>query len=129
MRLILDVDGTLVDSNFHHALARQRALSGEGVEIAHRRILRAIGMGGDRVLSQLPGAREAVVHAAAVFGPPAVMIGDTPWDAAAAPAAGVPCHGVLTGGRSVIDLKAAGCVAVHEDIGAAVAHLAASRQP
>ena len=52
---ILDVDGTLVDSNYHHALAWFRALRQHGQTRAVWRIHRAIGMGGDQLVRALCG--------------------------------------------------------------------------
>jgi phosphoglycolate phosphatase-like HAD superfamily hydrolase len=45
----------------------------------------------------------------------AVMVGDTPYDAMAARRAGVGAIGVLTGGFSKLELKAAGCAEVFAD--------------
>jgi HAD superfamily hydrolase (TIGR01549 family) len=45
----------------------------------------------------------------------ATMVGDTPYDAMAARAAGVMAFGVLTGGFTREALKEAGCVAVYAD--------------
>ena len=53
-----------------------------------------------------------------------VMIGDTPYDARAATAAGVPCIGVLTGGFARGELLAAGCVDVAADVRDAASLLA-----
>jgi HAD superfamily hydrolase (TIGR01509 family) len=52
---ILDVDGTLVDTNYHHALAWYRAFVQHGVVLPVWRIHRAIGMGGDQLVAQLAG--------------------------------------------------------------------------
>jgi phosphoglycolate phosphatase-like HAD superfamily hydrolase len=52
---ILDVDGTLVDSNYQHVLAWQRALRAEGVSVPAWRIHRHIGMGGDKVVAAVAG--------------------------------------------------------------------------
>jgi len=52
---ILDIDGTLVDSNYQHALAWFRALRDHGLVVPIWRIHRAIGMGGDQVVSHLAG--------------------------------------------------------------------------
>ncbi len=52
---ILDVDGTLVDSNYQHALAWYRALRQHGQVLPIWRIHRAIGMGGDQIVSGLCG--------------------------------------------------------------------------
>ncbi|MFP5363383.1 MAG: HAD family hydrolase [Thermoleophilia bacterium] len=52
---ILDIDGTLVDSNYQHALAWYRAFRLHGVTIPVWRCHRAIGMGGDQLVSHLAG--------------------------------------------------------------------------
>jgi HAD superfamily hydrolase (TIGR01509 family) len=52
---ILDVDGTLVDSNYQHALAWYRAFRLHGVTIPVWRCHRAIGMGGDQLVPFLAG--------------------------------------------------------------------------
>ncbi len=52
---ILDVDGTLVDSTYHHALAWQRAFRRHDLQIPMWRIHRAIGKGGDRLVPDLAG--------------------------------------------------------------------------
>ncbi len=52
---ILDIDGTLVDTNYHHAIAWHRALRGHGHPIALWRIHRHIGMGGDQIVGALAG--------------------------------------------------------------------------
>lgn len=55
--MIFDVDGTLVDTNYHHALAWFRAFRGHGVTVPIWRIHRAIGMGGDRLVAHVAGER------------------------------------------------------------------------
>jgi HAD superfamily hydrolase (TIGR01509 family) len=52
---ILDVDGTLVDSVYHHALAWQRALRRHGADVPMWRCHRHIGMGGDKIVAALAG--------------------------------------------------------------------------
>lgn len=52
---ILDVDGTLVETNYHHAIAWYRAFTQHGVELPVWRIHRAIGMGGDQLVAKLAG--------------------------------------------------------------------------
>jgi HAD superfamily hydrolase (TIGR01509 family) len=52
---ILDVDGTLVDTNYHHALAWQRAFRRHGIVLPAWRIHRHMGMGGDQVIAALCG--------------------------------------------------------------------------
>jgi HAD superfamily hydrolase (TIGR01549 family) len=199
--VIVDVDGTLVDTNYHHALAWFRAFARHGVTVPVWRIHRAIGMGGDRLVSyvagaevedrlgdgiraewkrvfepMLPeivgfaGARELVADARdrgwrvalASSGDPAhlghylnllhlheladdwtsgedvsdtkpdpqllrtalervgdgraVLIGDSPWDCAAAERAGLPCVTLRTGGFAGTELRAAGAAAVFDDL-------------
>ena len=50
---ILDVDGTLVDTNYHHAIAWYRAFRRCDVTPEIWRIHRHIGMGGDQLVSAL----------------------------------------------------------------------------
>jgi HAD superfamily hydrolase (TIGR01549 family) len=52
---ILDVDGTLVDTNYHHAIAWYRAFRRNGVVLPVWRIHRHIGMGGDQLVGALAG--------------------------------------------------------------------------
>jgi HAD superfamily hydrolase (TIGR01549 family) len=196
---ILDVDGTLVDTNYHHALAWYRAFRSRDVTLPLYRIHRHIGMGGDQLVAALAGAefdrehgdavreregelymelidevcplagaRQLVVdlkdrgHAVVLAssakrhevdhyldlldarelvdgwttsgdvartkpepdlivaaleragGGPAVMVGDSTWDCEAAKRAGVPAIGVLTGGFSEQELRAAGAARVYE---------------
>jgi HAD superfamily hydrolase (TIGR01549 family) len=54
---ILDVDGTLVDTNYHHAIAWYRAFRQNGVVLPIWRIHRHIGMGGDQLVEALGGER------------------------------------------------------------------------
>ena len=52
---ILDVDGTLVDTNYHHAIAWYRAFRQHGLVLPLWRIHRHIGMGGDQLVAALAG--------------------------------------------------------------------------
>lgn len=52
---IFDVDGTLVDSNYHHALAWFRAFRQHDVTIPIWHLHRAIGMGGDQLVAHVAG--------------------------------------------------------------------------
>jgi HAD superfamily hydrolase (TIGR01549 family) len=52
---ILDIDGTLVDSNYHHAIAWYRAFRQYDVVLPVWRIHRHIGMGGDQLLAAVAG--------------------------------------------------------------------------
>ena len=54
---ILDVDGTLVDTNYHHAIAWYRAFRQHEVLLPVWRIHRHIGMGGDQLVEALAGER------------------------------------------------------------------------
>jgi HAD superfamily hydrolase (TIGR01549 family) len=53
--VVLDVDGTLLDSNYHHTLAWARAFESAGVSVELWRIHRHIGMGGDRLVPAVAG--------------------------------------------------------------------------
>src|SRR5439155_23482812 len=52
---VLDVDGTLIDSNYQHALAWYRALQTVNETYPVWRLHRLIGMGGDQVLAAVGG--------------------------------------------------------------------------
>jgi HAD superfamily hydrolase (TIGR01549 family) len=52
---ILDIDGTLVDSNYQHTLAWYGALRDHGHSVSMYRIHRHIGMGGDQMVAALLG--------------------------------------------------------------------------
>jgi HAD superfamily hydrolase (TIGR01509 family) len=54
---ILDIDGTLVDTNYHHAIAWYRAFRGQGIVLPIWRIHRHIGMGGDQLVEALTDER------------------------------------------------------------------------
>jgi HAD superfamily hydrolase (TIGR01509 family) len=50
---ILDIDGTLVDTNYQHAIAWYRAFRQHGIVLPIWRIHRHIGMGGDQLVASL----------------------------------------------------------------------------
>jgi HAD superfamily hydrolase (TIGR01549 family) len=52
---ILDIDGTLVDTNYHHAIAWFRAFCQHGIVLPLWRIHRHVGMGGDQIVPALAG--------------------------------------------------------------------------
>jgi HAD superfamily hydrolase (TIGR01549 family) len=54
---ILDIDGTLVDTNYHHAIAWYRAFREVGLTVPVWRIHRHIGMGGDQLVGAVAGER------------------------------------------------------------------------
>lgn len=199
--VLFDVDGTLVDSNYLHVYAWQRAFHDERMEVAAWKIHRCIGMDGSRLvrtlsddapegvrerlsdghsryyrdtislLAPLPGARallrrvaelglqvvlassapedelqellkaldcddviaattssrdvdtakpepgivQVAMDRAGVDARRAVFVGDAVWDAQAAAAAGLPCIGVLSGGISRDELRAAGAAPIFAD--------------
>jgi phosphoglycolate phosphatase-like HAD superfamily hydrolase len=100
---ILDVDGTLVDTNYHHAIAWFRAFRDQGVTPPVWRIHRHMGMGGDQLV--------------------AAVAGDSTWDCRAAARAGIQTIAVLTGGFSEQELGEAGALAVFDSLPALSRHL------
>jgi len=54
--VILDVDGTLVDTNYHHALCWSRAFREHGIVIPLWRLHRGVGIGGDKYVEAMAGA-------------------------------------------------------------------------
>src|SRR3954462_2353114 len=59
---IVDVDGTLVDSNYQHALAWFRAFRRYDITLPLWRLHRGIGMGGDLYVANLAGDRVEEEH-------------------------------------------------------------------
>lgn len=200
--VILDVDGTLADSTYHHALAWSRAFARVDLHPPVWQVHRAIGMGGDTLVAEvagrdaerehgdalrtaweeeydallpevvlLPGARELILALAGrgltvtlatsgkerftqhvleqldlpegtlaartssdeveeskpapdvlalaleqSGGRSAVVVGDTPYDVAAATRLGAPCVTVRTGGFGDQELLGAGAVAVVDTV-------------
>jgi phosphoglycolate phosphatase len=55
--VVLDVDGTLVDSVYSHVIAWSNAFRAIGTQVPAWRIHRAIGMGGDRLVTEVAGQR------------------------------------------------------------------------
>lgn len=66
LNAILDVDGTLVDTNYHHALAWHRALRAHGHQVQMWKVHRHIGMGGDQILDALIGEEAAAKQGEAI---------------------------------------------------------------
>jgi HAD superfamily hydrolase (TIGR01509 family) len=52
---LLDIDGTLVDTNYQHTLTWQRALAEHGRTVPAWTIHRHIGMGGDQIVAAVAG--------------------------------------------------------------------------
>ena len=55
MTAILDIDGTLVDTNYQHTISWARAFARHDIVVPLWRIHRHIGMGGDQVVEALCG--------------------------------------------------------------------------
>jgi HAD superfamily hydrolase (TIGR01549 family) len=53
--VLLDLDGTLVDTNYHHGIAWYRAFRAHGIVVPLWRIHRHVGMGGDQLVAALVG--------------------------------------------------------------------------
>ncbi|WP_458108148.1 HAD family hydrolase [Arthrobacter sp. R3-55] len=51
--VLFDVDGTLIDSSYFHAMAWWQAFRREGLDIEMSAIHRRVGMGGDRLIQSL----------------------------------------------------------------------------
>lgn len=59
--VLLDIDGTLLDSNAAHAHAWAEAFEAYGYDVPFERVYPLVGMGGDKLLGALtPGLREDV---------------------------------------------------------------------
>ena len=56
--VVLDVDGTLVDSNDAHAHAWLDALRRGGYEVPYEKVRRLIGMGSDKLLPSAIGVQK-----------------------------------------------------------------------
>jgi HAD superfamily hydrolase (TIGR01549 family) len=53
--VLFDIDGTLLDSTYHHALAWHRAFTRCDIAVPLWKVHRAIGMGGDRLVAHVAG--------------------------------------------------------------------------
>ncbi len=128
--VILDVDGTLVDSNDAHARAWVGAFAAEGITVAFDAVRRAIGMGGDKLMPDLSGIASDSARGRRIEERRAEilrlreMLGDTPCDIAAAARAAVRMVAVESGGWARADLR--GAVAVYADAAELLAHYDAS---
>jgi HAD superfamily hydrolase (TIGR01549 family) len=63
---IFDVDGTLVDTNYQHALAFYRAFRRYGITLPMWRLHRATGMGGDQIVAHVAGDEVERWHGSAL---------------------------------------------------------------
>lgn len=55
LAVLLDIDGTLIDSTYHHAVAWHRAFARHDLHPAVHRVHRTIGMGGDKLVAEVAG--------------------------------------------------------------------------
>lgn len=59
---VVDVDGTLVDTVYHHTVAWSRAFAAHGCIVPLWRIHRAVGMGGDQLVPAVAGQEFEDAH-------------------------------------------------------------------
>ena len=59
---LLDLDGTLVDSNYQHALAWYGAFRDQGIVLPVWRLHRHVGMGGDQLVAAVAGEQVEKEH-------------------------------------------------------------------
>jgi HAD superfamily hydrolase (TIGR01549 family) len=62
--VIFDVDGTLVDTNYHHTVAWVRAFRRFDIVVPSWRVHRSIGMGGDKLVAAVAGEHTEAEHGA-----------------------------------------------------------------
>ena len=55
--VLLDIDGTLVDTAYHHAIAWARGFRDHDLDVPVWRLHRHVGMGGDKLVASVAGAR------------------------------------------------------------------------
>ncbi|MGP8002099.1 MAG: HAD family hydrolase [Streptosporangiaceae bacterium] len=60
--IIFDIDGTLVDSNYQNALAWYRAMRRYGITVPLWHLHRAMGMGGDQLVTHVAGQQAEDEH-------------------------------------------------------------------
>ena len=66
--VLLDIDGTLVDSNDAHAHAWVLAFAEHRVEVDFAEVRRRIGMGGDKLMPEVSGIAEDSPQGTAIAG-------------------------------------------------------------
>ena len=64
--IILDIDGTLLDSTYHHTVAWSRAFLAHDLRLPLWQVHRAIGMGGDRLVAHVAGDEVEEEHGDAI---------------------------------------------------------------
>jgi HAD superfamily hydrolase (TIGR01509 family) len=64
--VVLDVDGTLVDTVYHHTVLWAQAFAEVGVDVPMWKLHRAVGLGGDRFVTEVAGEDVEKQHGDAV---------------------------------------------------------------
>jgi phosphoglycolate phosphatase-like HAD superfamily hydrolase len=116
---ILDVDGTLVDTNYHHAIAHGSEPS--AIRASRCRSGGSTGTWAWAATKPAPDLVEVAIRKTGLG--QAVMIGDSTWDCRAVARAGIQTIAVLTGGFSEQELGEAGALAVFDSLPALSRHL------
>ena len=129
--ILLDIDGTLVDSNAAHAAAWSEAFAANGQHHPPAQIRPLIGKGGDKLLWEQALLKDATTADDAERSKPdpdillaaletsgssrdrAIMIGDTPYDIEAASRAGLATIAFRCGGWD--DAALDGSIAIYDD--------------
>jgi HAD superfamily hydrolase (TIGR01549 family) len=99
---IVDIDGTLVDSNYQHALAWYRALRRFGVVREVWRLHRLIGMGGDHLVEEIGGAGVEARHGDAIRDAERQLFAELIDEIAPLPRAAELVRALAAGGRPVV---------------------------
>jgi len=99
---ILDVDGTLVDTNYHHTIAWYRAFRAYDKTVPLWTIHRHIGMGGDQLVPALVGDEFEKEHGDAVREEEGEHYGDLIDEVRALPGARDLIERLKEGGHSVV---------------------------
>lgn len=60
--ILFDIDGTLMDSTYHHAIAWHRSFARVDITVPVWRIHRTIGMGGDKLVAEVAGEAAEKEH-------------------------------------------------------------------
>lgn len=119
--LILDIDGTLLDTNEAHVEAWVEAFAARDYRMPADRVRIEVGKGGDQLVPSVLGAEVAnregeELRRLGLSPAQCAMVGDTIYDAQACIGAGVVCLDVATGPVTARDLCAAGARGVRRNV-------------
>src|SRR5690348_14057607 len=64
--IILDVDGTLIDSNDAHAKAWVEAFAEQRINVSYEQVRKLIGKGGDKLMPEVSGISEETPEGEAI---------------------------------------------------------------